>query len=506
MVASLQVVPQEKLVVEEVPVDGIQIRFRLRTPREDNIREIAESIKTVGLMNPITIDSKDFLISGFHRLHAYKLLGYETIPAIRKDTSRVYGELMEIEENISRLELNHIEIAEHMVKREELFEELGVRMKRGGNQYSAGLVTTTDLAKEVGMSNRIYRLKRQPAKICEEVRDLLRDTKFGENLMDMVKLSQQTPELQLKITKLLLTGRCLTFKRAFVEASVQEYNSQREFKVDFDLKGRWGIPQTIMRFKKADNELQQVCNLISEDPELQLIKRKSLHFGTSKIPLYGMAADHAEFLVTYYTRKDALVLDNFMGRGTIGMASLFHGRRFIGYDVVKGNVDKFQEVADKHLPYAKDKYTVYNSDGVGLKELEDKEEYLDAVVTDPPYVCNAERYSKEPDDISSLNHKGYMDKIRTNFQQLYRLIKTSNYEKKEFYPVIFKVGSGRKGKNGIIDMNADFQYLAKECGFVVWDILFNHLASPWASVNWERNYVNKYVQKNMETNLVFCKF
>ena len=298
MVASLQVVPQEKLVVEEVPVDGIQIRFRLRTPREDNIREIAESIKTVGLMNPITIDSKDFLISGFHRLHAYKLLGYETIPAIRKDTSRVYGELMEIEENISRLELNHIEIAEHMVKREELFEELGVRMKRGGNQYSAGLVTTTDLAKEVGMSNRIYRLKRQPAKICEEVRDLLRDTKFGENLMDMVKLSQQTPELQLKITKLLLTGRCLTFKRAFVEASVQEYNSQREFKVDFDLKGRWGIPQTIMRFKKADNELQQVCNLISEDPELQLIKRKSLHFGTSKIPFYGMAADHAEFLVS----------------------------------------------------------------------------------------------------------------------------------------------------------------------------------------------------------------
>ena len=89
---------------------------------------------------------------------------------------------------------------------------------------------------------------------------------------------------------------------------------------------------------------------------------------------------------------------------------------------------------------------------------------------------------------------------------MYRLIKKSNFEKKEFYPVIFKVGMGRKGPKGIIDMNADFQYIAKEAGFAVWDILFNQLATPWAAVNWERNYVNKYVQKNFETNIVFCKF
>ena len=58
----------------------------------------------------------------------------------------------------------------------------------------------------------------------------------------------------------------------------------------------------------------------------------------------------------------------------------------------------------------------------------------------------------------------------------------------------------------IIDMDADFQQIAKECGFVLWDKLFNHLSSPWAATNWERNYKNKYVQKNYETNLVFVKF
>ena len=79
------------IVVEEIDVNEIQIRYRLRTPKEHTINEIANSIRTHGLLNPITIDSKNFLIAGFHRLHAYKLLGLKTIPAIKKDTTRVYG-------------------------------------------------------------------------------------------------------------------------------------------------------------------------------------------------------------------------------------------------------------------------------------------------------------------------------------------------------------------------------------------------------------------------------
>lgn len=494
------------LVVEEIDVNEIQIRYRLRTPKEQTINEIANSIRTHGLLNPITIDSKNFLIAGFHRLHAYKLLGLKTIPAIKKDTTRVYGELMEISENIDRAELNVIEVAEHMVRREELLGELGVRMPKGGNQYTEGMVTTTELAEEVGMSNRYYRLKKQPAKIIEEAKDLLRETKFADNLMDMVKLSQQTPAVQLRVSNLLITGKLFTFKRALAEASVEAYNQQREFKVDFDLKGRWGIPQTIMRFKKADVELQKVCDLISKDPECELIKRKSLHFGTSKIPLYGMAADHAEFLVTYYTPENGIILDCFQGRGTIGLAALWHGRRYIGFDVQKNNINRMKEVIDQYLPHSKNKYEVHHSDGVSLKELKDKSNYLDAVITDPPYVLNAERYSEDDRDISHLNHQGYMEKIEENFHELFRLIKKSDFEKKEFYPVIFKVGMGRKGSRGIVDMDADFQYIAKKVGFCVWDKLFNQLASPWAAVNWERNYVNRYVQKNMETNLVFCKF
>ena len=508
MTTTVPTVQTPTIVVEEMPIDDIKYRFRLRRPKDSKIQELANSIKQVGLINPITVDANGYLIAGWHRWNSMKLLGYKTIPVIRKETSRVYSQLIEVEENISRADIScAITYGEHMVKREELLDELGIRFKNGRNQHnSEGLVTTTQLAEEYGMSNRVYRMKRQPASIDKEARDLLRDTKFAENLVDMVTLSKQEPQVQKAMALLLTTGKCLTFKRALVEANTHAYNSTREFLVNFDMKERWGIPKTCMTFKKAHVELQKVCDLIAKDHECELIKRKKLHFGASKVPLYAMAADHAEFLITYYTPENGLILDQFMGRGTNGIAALFHNRRFIGYDVQENNVRRFKEVVNEYLPFAKDKYEVHHSDGIALEELADKSNYLDGAVCDPPYVLNAERYSNDPRDISSLNHAGFMGKIKENFDQMYRLIKKSDFEKKIFYPVIYKVGMGRKGAHGIIDMDADFQYIAKQAGFVLWDKLFNQLATPWSSVNWERNYVNKYVMKNFETNLVFCKF
>ena len=96
--------------------------------------------------------------------------------------------------------------------------------------------------------------------------------------------------------------------------------------------------------------------------------------------------------------------------------------------------------------------------------------------------------------------------MNSHFKQLFRLIKKSNFDDKQFFPVIFKVGTGRRNTGGIIDMDLEFQLAAREAGFVLWDKVFNELHSPWGSVNWERNYLNRYVQKNYETNLIFCKF
>ena len=240
----------EDLQIEEVEVSKIKTRFRLRTPKEEKIQELAESIILCGLINPITIDSEYYLIAGFHRWQSYIHLGYRTIPAVIKDTSKLRGELIEVEENLSRVELDAIEVAEHIDRREQILNDLGIRMKNGGNQYSSGMVTTPELAKQLGMSGRTYRMKREVINLHPEVRDLLKGTEFAKNLGDMVKLSQQSDDQQLRIANFLTTGQYRTFKRAFTIASLSEWDARRGDRgVDFDVKGRWGIPQSIMQSK-----------------------------------------------------------------------------------------------------------------------------------------------------------------------------------------------------------------------------------------------------------------
>ena len=64
-----------RLEVVEINVSDIKTRTRLRTPNENKIKELADSIATCGLIHPITIDTEKYLIAGIHRWSSYKLLG-----------------------------------------------------------------------------------------------------------------------------------------------------------------------------------------------------------------------------------------------------------------------------------------------------------------------------------------------------------------------------------------------------------------------------------------------
>jgi ParB family chromosome partitioning protein len=123
--------------VVEIPIEKISVKFRLRTPSESKIKEIAESIQKIELLNPITLDSKLNLIAGYHRLLAFKLLGRQKIPSILKESEdKTFNELMEIDENLKRNELNQIEVAEHIIKREELLSRLGLTYSAGDNNHT----------------------------------------------------------------------------------------------------------------------------------------------------------------------------------------------------------------------------------------------------------------------------------------------------------------------------------------------------------------------------------
>ena len=110
--------PVERVnVVLNVPVE--HIRANPNQPRqefdEERLEELADSLKTHGLIQPITvryIGEKRFeLISGERRLRAAKLAGIPEIPAYIREANDEQSMAFALIENIQREDLNPLEVA-----------------------------------------------------------------------------------------------------------------------------------------------------------------------------------------------------------------------------------------------------------------------------------------------------------------------------------------------------------------------------------------------------------
>lgn len=101
----------------ELEIDAIEINpFQPRSNfNEDSLRELASSIKELGVIQPITVRKLDFnkyqLISGERRLRASALVGLATVPAYIRIANDNESLIMALVENIQRHDLDPIEIA-----------------------------------------------------------------------------------------------------------------------------------------------------------------------------------------------------------------------------------------------------------------------------------------------------------------------------------------------------------------------------------------------------------
>ncbi|HET7360979.1 MAG TPA: ParB/RepB/Spo0J family partition protein [Salinimicrobium sp.] len=109
----------DKLVghIIELDLDDIEVNpFQPRTSfNEEGLRELASSIKELGVIQPITVRKLDYnkyqLVSGERRFRASKLVGLETIPAYVRLANDQESLEMALVENIQRQDLDPIEIA-----------------------------------------------------------------------------------------------------------------------------------------------------------------------------------------------------------------------------------------------------------------------------------------------------------------------------------------------------------------------------------------------------------
>ena len=272
---------------------------------------------------------------------------------------------------------------------------------------------------------------------------------------------------------------------------------------DINFKEQFGqIPKSIMKFKK-DKELMELIDW--DNSELGKVegdakKRGGGYASTLRYSIYNPL--QAKFILEYYTRKNDIILDPFMGRATRPLVTQYLNRKYIGFDTSSKTIELNKSLLEKH---GYTDYTLYHEDGTELNKLKEISNFVDAVFTCPPYY-DIEKYSDEPGDLSHLKYDDFNNRIANLFNRLYDLIKPSSYKDMEFHPVIITVGTIRKGDKGLIDMDYIFQEYAKKAGFVLYDKLFTENITPGAGFTFRRNYCYRYLTKNYETTLVFMKF
>ncbi len=85
-------------------INRIKVGKRVRKELE-NIEQLKESIRKYGLLNPITVNTKNELIAGNRRLEALRQLGWTEVPVvIASINTKVHRLEVELEENLQRLD------------------------------------------------------------------------------------------------------------------------------------------------------------------------------------------------------------------------------------------------------------------------------------------------------------------------------------------------------------------------------------------------------------------
>lgn len=166
--------------VAEIEIDKIETNpFQPRaTFDEEALMELAESIKQLGIIQPITVrivnNDKYQLISGERRLRAAKMAGLEKIPAfVRKANDQEMLEFSLVE-NIQREDLNPIEIA---ISFQRLIEECKLTQEqlseRTGKARSsiANYIRLLKLPPEIQAGLRANKITMGHAKIISSLTD-----------------------------------------------------------------------------------------------------------------------------------------------------------------------------------------------------------------------------------------------------------------------------------------------------------------------------------------------
>lgn len=195
-----------------IPINEITVSPGRRDAAPGDVKELADSILEVGLINPIMVDQTYTLIAGLHRLEAMKLLGRTEIECTVSELDGLQVALAEIDENFVRKDLSDDEFRELLLRRKEIYESLHPETKRGGDRskrtkcpFDTAKSFADDTAEKWGVDPRTVRREIQTAKnLTSEAKEIIKGAKVTKS--DALKLSRLAPEQQTEAASRLVSG------------------------------------------------------------------------------------------------------------------------------------------------------------------------------------------------------------------------------------------------------------------------------------------------------------
>lgn len=131
-----------ELDLKDIDVNPFQPRTSFN---EDTLRELASSIRELGVIQPITVRKMSFgkyqLVSGERRYRASKLIGNATIPAYIRIANDQESLTMALVENIQRQDLDPIEIA---LSYQRLIDEISLTQDQMSDRVGKNRSTITN--------------------------------------------------------------------------------------------------------------------------------------------------------------------------------------------------------------------------------------------------------------------------------------------------------------------------------------------------------------------------
>lgn len=211
---------------EDLPITHIFVRDDARKIDETAVRGLVESIREVGIINPLRVrparkhvegveaDAYE-VTAGAHRLRAARKLGLDAVPCIVVDDDDLHAELAMIDENLMRAELGPAERAHGTARRKAIYlllhpdtaagaaQAAGMNSVLGRGDVAANLAPTFTEATSAatGRSERaVERDAERGSKISERALSLIAGTALntGSYLDKLKKLGPNEQEARVQ--------------------------------------------------------------------------------------------------------------------------------------------------------------------------------------------------------------------------------------------------------------------------------------------------------------------